>query len=86
MFDDNTAQNMFYGCTSLTDCGGFTDIVTDLDLSYSPLTHQSAVNIINELGEAPGNRILKLSRPVSNTLSSAEIAVATEKKWTIQSA
>ena len=85
-FSNVTNTNLaFYGCTSLTDVGGFIGLKTDIEFKYSPLlTHDSAVNIIDNLAVSPGHTVL-FKKATFDTLSPAEIARATDKGWTIQS-
>lgn len=80
-----TMSNMFYGCTSLTDCGGFKDLRISIDLSACPLTHESAMNIINKVATTNGQTIT-FSKVTYDTLSAEDIKIATDKGWTIASA
>ena len=73
---------LFSKCTSLTDVGGFTGLKVDIDFSDSPLTHASAVNIINNLAVSSGHRV-QFKKSTFDTLTPAEIAKATDKGWTI---
>ena len=75
--------NAFYGCTSLTDCGGFKNLLYDIDLRYSPLTHESAMNIINKVATTNGHAIT-FSKVTYDTLSEADIKIATDKNWGIR--
>lgn len=72
----------FAECTSLTDVGGFIGLKTDISIYYSPLTHDSALNIIDNLAVSPGHKV-RFKRSTFNTLTPAEIAKATSKGWTI---
>lgn len=77
-------DNMFCNCTSLTDVGGRIDgIKLDLDLSYSPLTNDSAMTIINGLSDVEQTKILQLKAGTYDSLSEEQIAVATSKGWTV---
>ena len=77
-------SSIFSGCYELTDFGGFANLKVDLDMgSCEKLTHESAMNIINNLAKVSVSRTLKFARATYNTLSSAEIAKATYKGWTI---
>ena len=76
------AEMIFYNCTSLTDVGGFAGLKTDIDIYYSPLTHDSALNIIDNLAVSSGHRI-QFKKSTFDTLTLAEIAKATDKGWTI---
>ena len=83
------AREAFYGCTSLTDVGGFTGLKVDISFSDSPLTHDSALNIINNLAVSPTgepSHTITFSKVTYNTLSEADIKIATDKRWTIVSA
>ena len=72
----------FYQCTSLTDVGGFIGIKANIDFSDSPLTHTSALNVINNLPVSSGHAIT-FKNSTFYTLSSEEISIATNKGWTI---
>lgn len=72
----------FDGCTSLTDVGGFIGLQTNLYLYDSPLTHASALNVIDNLPVSSGHRVA-FKRSTFATLTPAEIAKATDKGWTI---
>lgn len=76
------AKIIFYNCTSLTDVGGFTGLKTDIDFIYSPLTHASALNVIDNLPVSSGHTV-DFNKTTFDTLTSAEIAKATDKGWTI---
>ena len=76
------ADLIFYNCTSLTDVGGFIGLKTDIDIFYSPLTHDSALNIIDNLAVSSGHRV-QFKKSTFDTLTPAEIAKATDKGWTI---
>lgn len=77
-------DNLFYDCTSLTDVDGrINGIKLDLDLSYSPLTNDSAMTIINGLSDVEQTRILQLKAETYDSLSEEQIAVATSKGWTV---
>ena len=78
------AWGMFSGCTSLTNCGGFKNLRVDMDLGSCPLTHESAMNVINKLNNY--SRTLTFSKVTYDTLSKADIKIATDKGWTIASA
>lgn len=72
----------FYQCTSLTDVGGFIGIKVNIDFSDSPLTHDSALNVINNLPVSQEHAII-FKNSTFYTLSSEEISIATNKGWTI---
>ena len=79
------AYDMFYGCTSLSNLY-ISNLKTSLDLYYCPLTHNSALFIINNLQTVPSadRKYINFGKSTFDTLSSAEIAKATNKGWTIQ--
>ena len=80
------AVQMFQNCTSLTDVGGFAGLKVDIDFHYSPLTHASALNIIDNLAVPPGSpagHTITFKRSTFDTLTPAEIARATDKGWEI---
>lgn len=82
-FSNVTNTNLaFYGCTSLTDVSGFTGLKVDISFAYSPLTHASALNVIDNLATSSGH-IVEFKRSTFDTLTPAEIAKATSKGWTI---
>lgn len=74
---------IFYNCTSLTDVGGFTGLKVDIEFNYSPLTHASALNVIDNLAVSSGHTIT-FKKTTFDTLTPAEIAKATSKGWTIE--
>ena len=82
--DYDLIRDMFYGCTSLTDCGGFKDLRISIDLSACPLTHESAMNVINKVARPGyGTQTITFSRATFNTLSEADIKIATDMWWEI---
>ena len=76
------AAALFNHCTSLTDVGGFTGLRTNISTYHSPLTHASALNIIDNLAVSSGHTIT-FKKTTFDTLTPAEIAKATSKGWTI---
>ena len=83
--DTSNVTNMsmcFEWCKSLKNVGGFIGLKTSVELGACPLTHESALNIIDNLAVSPGHDI-RFSRSTFKSLTSAEIARATEKGWEI---
>ena len=83
-----SVTNMFMNCNSLTNVtfenGCFSNTsVKLLDLSYSPLTHDCAVDIFNKLATRDNAPTLKLSTTTKGYLTDNEIAVAPAKGWVI---
>ena len=71
-----------YSLTTIESSG---KISKSLNFQWSPLTHDSAMVLINALdSENPGK--LTLSTVTKESLSEADIAIATGKKWTIEAA
>lgn len=86
-----SANNMLYGCKSLTDLGGFKDLKVSITYGFledSPnLTTESLMNVINNLYDLTANGLsgetLKFGTTNLNKLTSDQIAVATNKGWTL---
>ena len=83
-----SANSTFGSCTSLANIifpenlfpnTGF----KNLDLSYSPLTHDCAVDIFNKLATRTNSPSLKLSATTKGYLTENEIAIATNKGWVV---
>lgn len=72
----------FDWCRSLKNVGGFIGLKASADFGQCPLTHKSALNIIDNLAVSPGHDI-RFERSTFKTLTSAEIARATDKGWEI---
>ena len=63
--------------------GKFEGAKINLDLSYCPLTADSAMVFINGLATVTGTRTLKLSETTYDSLTPEQIAIATAKGWTV---
>lgn len=75
---------VFAECPSLKNVGGFIGLKTNIDFKYSPLlTHESAVNIIDNLAVSTTGNTVQFKKATFITLSPEEIARATDKGWTI---
>lgn len=75
--------DMFRGCESLKHLGGLPNLRVDLSLEDSPLlTYESIMNVINGLREGFSKR-LKLNAESVAKLTPEDIAIATDKGWTI---
>ena len=79
------AYDMFYLCTSLSNLY-ISNLKTSLDLFFCPLTHDSALFIINNLQTVPSSagESITFDSSTRDTLTPAEISIATRKGWTIQ--
>lgn len=86
-FKMNNSTNifgMFYNCTSLTTVTGtISGLKLALDLSYSPLTNESAMVFINGLEDVSSTKKLTFSSTTYDTLTEEQIAIATAKGWTV---
>ena len=77
-------NRMFDDCSSLTTVTGpITGIKVDLNLSYSPLTADSAMVFINGLSRVTSKRTLKLKSTTYDSLTPEQIAIATSKGWNV---
>ena len=79
------AYDMFYGCTSLSNLY-ISNLKTSLNLFLCPVTHDSALFIINNLQTVPSadEKYIQFDSSTFDTLSYAEISIATDKGWTIR--
>ena len=77
--------NAFYRCYALKDVGGFTGLAVSVSFAQSNvLTRESVLNIFNGLATVTGGQTITLHANVLSILSSADIAIATDKGWTVQ--
>ena len=77
-------REIFLSCRSLTNVvGKFNNFKQYLDLSFSPLTPDSAMVFINGLATVTTKRTLKLSATTYDSLTTEQIAIATAKGWTV---
>ena len=79
-------NSMFDGCYSLTDLKFGTNLKVSLSLSDSPLTHASALSVLNGLAAITTSKTITFKTATYSTLTAAEIKTATDKGWTIRSA
>lgn len=80
--------NTFHGCTSLTNIIFPDDLFSNtslgsVDLSYSPLIRDCAVDMFNKLATRKNSPTLKLSSTTKGYLTEGEIAIATGKGWVV---
>lgn len=76
--------NMFGGCSKLTTITGtITGIKVNLSLSYSPLTRESALVVINGLANTTAAITLTLSATTKALLTDEDKAMVTSKGWTL---
>ena len=79
-------SSMFNYCWKLSNLTLGTDwasnsSISSFDLSYSPLTHESAVDVINKLATRSNSPVIRFSNKVG--LYQSEIDVATNKGWSV---
>ena len=79
-------NRMFANCSSLTTLGGLTNLKVNLSLSSCPnLTHDSLMNVINEVAVIPDySQNLTLGATNLNKLTDEEKAIATNKGWVLE--
>ena len=76
--------HMFYNCANLTNLGGFKGLKADLNLTSSKkLTHESLMNVINNLAEVNTNPTLSLGSENLAKLTDDEKTIAINKGWTL---
>ena len=74
--------SMFHSCTNLTNLGGFKGLKADLNLTSSKkLTHESLMNVINNLAEVNTNPTLSLGSENLAKLTDDEKTIAINKGW-----
>ena len=87
MSNGTNFSNTWWGCSALTTLGGFGAIKESIELSYSPLTVESIMNVItqaadlNELGIA--GKTMNFGGANLNKLTDEQKAIATNKGWTL---
>lgn len=75
---------MFYGCESLNNLKFGKNLRASIDLQDSPLTHESALSVIDGLAKITyGKQDLWLSKTTYDALSAEEIKKAEDKNWNI---
>lgn len=80
-----TLYEIVYGCSSLTTLGGFIGLSINLDLAWAPyLTHDSLMNVINNLATVTSSTKLTLNVNSSTILTDEEKKIATDKGWTLK--
>ena len=90
-FDTSNVTNMglmFSGCVNLKDVTwgnnwASNSVITSFDASPSPLSHDSCLDLFNKLATKSSNATLQLSTTTKGYMSEEEIAIATNKGWTV---
>ena len=81
-----TPSHILRYCTSLKDLpNGMYNLANTQSFQYNPLTHDSAVALLNSLKTVSGQTIT-FAAATYNTLTAADIAIGTNKGWTVSSA
>ena len=81
----NTPNTLFLlsGCYSLTDLKFGKNLKISLKLYDSPLSHESALSVIDGLAEVEEQQEVLFSEETYKTLTAEEIKKATDKNWEI---
>ena len=79
-------DNIFFNCSKLTNLTlgndwAINSKISSFNLSPCPLTHESAVDVINKLAARSNSPVIKFSNAVG--LYQSEIDVATNKGWSV---
>lgn len=84
---DSSYNSALYGCRSLRNFGGFKGITKSVyvDTSYC-LNYESLLNILNGLADGVSGQTLTLHRDSVDQLSDDDIAIATNKGWSVSPA
>ena len=76
------SDNMFRACYKLANIGGFQGLKVSISMNYSYyITRESMLNIFNTIGEA--RETITIRKDVADRLTDEDIAIATNKGWTI---
>jgi surface protein len=80
-----TISGAFNNCTVLVDFKAPKNISAPMDVSYSTaLSHDSLMSIINNLITVTSSKTLTLGATNLAKLTADEIAIATNKGWTVK--
>ena len=86
-FDFSNAENvlgMFSECTSLKNIQFGKGLKKSIDLHWSPLTHESALSVINGLAVVDEQQEILLKNETYRTLSADDIQLIESKNWKIK--
>lgn len=78
-------SGMFGDCFGLTNLKFGKNLKLTLNLSTCPLTHESALSVLNGLAEITTNQIVYFLESTYETLTEEDIAIATSKGWKLVS-
>lgn len=73
----------FSNCTSLKDLDFGTGLKVDINLGDCPLSHESALSVLNGLATVEQSRTVVFRGSVYDTLTDDDKAIATGKGWTV---
>lgn len=76
-------SSAFSNCSKLKNIGGFKNLSVNISLTSPVLTHESLVNVINNLAKV-SNKSLTIQSYNIEKLTEDEIAIATNKGWTVK--
>lgn len=84
----NNVENMFLGCGSLTNVIWGNNwlpnsSIASFSVQWCPLSHDSCLDLFNKLATRDNSPTLKLSTTTKGYMSEEEIAIATNKGWTV---
>ena len=85
-FDFSNVKNvedMFIDCENLANLKFGKNLKKSIDLHFSPLTHKSALSVIDGLAEVEEQQTLKLSTFSNFTLAESDVRKAEDKNWKI---
>lgn len=78
-------NTVFLRCTSLTNLKFGYNLNKTVDFKDCPLSHESALSVINGLAPVNSTQTITFSKATYNTLTNEEIALATSKGWSVAS-
>jgi surface protein len=76
-------EGIFDQCSKLANFKAPKNISCNVSFYYCPLTHESLMSIINNLATVTETRTLQLGSVELAKLTAEEIAIATNKGWTL---
>lgn len=80
-----TGTERMFMCPELTNLKFGHNLKVSISLTGAPLTHESALSVLNGLAEVDTPQTVSFTKSAYNTLTEEEIALATSKGWTITS-
>ena len=78
--------NIFAGCVNLTNLKFGYNNTRSINFSSCPLTHESALSVIEGLAEVDTAQTVTFKATTYGTLTEGEIALATSRGWSVVSA